>query len=129
VPPQQQNSHLNFSTPKESAPTAVSTSLAGKSPKNSSTPNKSTPTAVLATSAEESTTTATKAMVENKPAHASATSNESTATTQLVNNTKDSCILALEEAWTSFHGNSNSSTESDMIVTKKVCEPGNFSNL
>ncbi len=67
--------------------------------------------------------------IENKPAHASVTSDESTATTQLLNNTKDSCIPALEDAWTSFHDNRNSSTESDVIVTKKVCEPEKFPYL
>ncbi len=55
-------------------------------------------------------------MVENNPAHTTATST-------------NSGILALKEAWTNFHGISNKTTESDMVDTEKVCQPGKFSNL
>ncbi len=85
---------------------------------NSSTPNNSAPSADAAAwlLADANYGKAATRMVENNPAHTTARST-------------NSGILALKEAWSNFHGISNKTTESDMVGTEKVCQPGFFSNL
>ncbi len=81
--------------------------------KNSSTPNNSASSADAAAwlLADANYGKAAFWMVENNPAHTTATST-------------NSGIPALKEAWTNFQGISNKTTESDMVDTKKVCQPG-----